>query len=147
MKRMFGRWRVGIGTALSVPWVDHDGWRPLVVQVFDMPATGPTVRRRGEVWLESVTGTPGWPFTADDFGGWVTRLRELGELVGDPHQRGLLLGDLPVASGLQDRFGVRPNVFAVRFGPASFVMVNRFDRPSDREVVSRLLTASELMVG
>jgi hypothetical protein len=97
------------------------------------------------VWLESVTSTPGWPFTTDDFGGWVARLKELGEFVGDEHQRSLLLSDVPVASSLQDRFGVRPNVFAVRFGPASFVMVNRFDKPSEREVVSRLLTASELM--
>jgi len=67
--------------------------------------------------------------TADDFG----------------NRRGLYLTNLPIERALQDRFGVRPNVLAVRPGRSSYVAVGLADGLSDSESVSRLRTARDLM--
>ncbi len=130
---------------LAVPWVSSDEWRTLLTQVFDMPKFGPAPRQQGDVRLETVSSALGWPFDLWEFDNWVSRLAVLA--ADEPKQRGLLLGDMPFGAGLRQRYGVRPGVVAIRPGSASYVMVTCADGPTGREALSRLRTASDLMVG
>lgn len=129
----------------------------LLDQVFDRPVdSGPSLYQLSsgqsvlypgphadvsvEVWW--TFGQPVEDGAIVDEAEWFEFLSNQDEL---EHRRALYLTDVPFDPDLQGRFGVRPNVLAVRPGLASRVAITHADDPATALAVSRLLTAADLM--
>lgn len=79
-------------------------------------------------------------FDYDELYEWQTHMADDLE-----EPRGLFLTDVAIDPSLQARFGIRPNVLAIRPGRRAYVVVSYVDAPSESLAVSRLRTVSELM--
>ena len=127
-----------------------------LVQVFDRPFDGgfyrdPSgqtrlyMRELADVRLDFWwTGQPGDSrvFGEDDWEGYLTHV---GDYYEEPH--GLFLTDRPIDAALQDRFGIRPSVIAIRRRRVACVAISYADDPSIAGGVRRVHTATEWMVG
>jgi len=124
----------------------------LLAQVFDvrpLPVDGDFARTDAELrvtlelsfrWGDPVDASDATDYDEDQWFDWLDH-------VGNDLERShaLFLTNVPLEAGIQARYGIRPNVIAVRPGASSYVLVSFSDDPSDQEFLRRLHIARCLL--